>query len=441
MELPSVRRSSVLPKELSLRIWKLRKWVTFLQDHYLAGDAPFWLENQNAGPIHSVREDLRSIGDAIRGEAMPSELVEQLERDLRRVEKHFNNLETHVPFLFRFFWLIWTVPFIAWTLYLAVILKEWAQLARQTVVLSRTLSFAVSLMRYKKATGWIIFRFYVNRVFGASPSLIFYTIASRPRYRYLYSHWEYTAIVAGISCVGLLALSLWHDLWISALSLRSSLRRVRPVPSGPAQTTMMAIRDKLRKDINDLLLLIEDADISDWEKDHYLMVKRDTDRLLRLMDRTLPTANRTQAPRYLKRWKIAPVVLTTLLVALTLGSYFRYPWLMADSAGWGLWVSLRMISDWMRPLVSLDDMFRLFSVTVVGSIAVLPLTISLLVTNGTVLLNVTAMVLLTLSMIFIVNLFSNLIGTFFKSLGKKNWQGSFSCLGNMHHRCLHAMVR
>jgi hypothetical protein len=417
--------SFVCCKTLSQRSWKPRDWITFLQDHHLAGDEPFWQDNKNTGPVHSVREDLGSVRAAIGSDGNFPVLEAEVGQAVSRTERHFTNLETDTAFLFRLFWLMWTLPFIGWTFYLAIILEEWGQLVQQLAILSRTLSFGIALLRYKKGNGWLILKFYEDRVLGGFPSLIFYTITSRPAYRHLHGNWRYTVLVAGISCLGLLLLSFWRDLWINALFLWSKLRPVPPKLTGDARIRLRTARDKLLKDVEDLQKHIENVDIGDRMKDYFLMMKRDADRLLRTIDRFLLMEDAVDPPCYPRRPKVVPVLLTTILVGQCLGAYFRYPWLMAETAGWGLWVELRMVSDWMRAHVSQDDMFRLFSTLVVGAIALLPLTISLLCTKGAVLLSITNRVLLAISLVLLINLFSNLIGTFCKRLGNKNWRKSF----------------
>ena len=92
---------------------------------------------------------------------------------------------------------------------------------------------------------------------------------------------------------------------------------------------------------------------------------------------------------------------------------------MAETAGWGEWNTSRMVFGWIAPYVSLDDMSRLFSNIVAGTIAVLPLNLAILVTHGAVLLSIQNKVLLTVGLILFINLFSNLVGTCCKAVARK----------------------
>lgn len=396
-----------------------RDWITLLQDHYLAGDEPFWQANRDAGPVHSFREDLWSVRAAIGDDGNLPVLEAEVSLAVNRTERHFTNLETDTSFLLRFAWLVWTVPFIGWTLYLAIILEEWGQLLGQLALLSRTLSLGIATLRYKKSTGRIIFKFYEDRVLGGLPSLILYTVASRPIFRHLHGDWRYTVLVGGITGLVLLLLSFWRDLWSGTLFLWSKLRPGPPTLTGHARMRVKTARDKLLKSVSKLQKHIEKADISDRMKDHFLMMKRDADELLRTIDRFLPIKEAADIPHY-PRWpKVAPVVVTAILQAQALGASYRYPWLMAETAGWGLWNTSRMLFGLIAAYVSQDDMSRRFSTIVAGGIALLPLTLAILFTNGAVLLPVVNKVLLAVGLVLFINLFSNLVGAFCKTLAKR----------------------
>ncbi|WP_217577410.1 hypothetical protein [Mesorhizobium sp. GbtcB19] len=433
--------SFVRGETLSTCSWKPRKWITCLQDHYLAGDEPFWQANQNSGPVHAVREALWSVREAINYDETSTELKDELSLDVSRVEQQFANLEADTSALFRLFWLVWVIPFIAWTLYLAIFLEEWGQLIGQSAVLSRTLSLGVAVLRYRKSTGWIIFKFYEDRVLGSLPALIFYTIASRPAYRHLHGDWRYTTLVGCVTCLGLLLLSYWQDLWVGALFLRSKLWLAPPILTRDLRVKLRTARNTLLESVKELQHCIEDADISDRMKDHLLMVKRDADRLLRTIKRILPIEDAAEEPRYPRMPKVPVVVLTAVLQAPILGASYRYPWLMAESAGWGIWNTIRMMFGLIASYVSQGDIARRFSNIVAGGLALLPLTLAILFTNGAVLLPVENRVLLAVGLILIVNAFSNLAGTFCKGLSKRTQcsQGDIGQVGRIQTK-MHSVL-
>jgi hypothetical protein len=340
---------------------KLRRWITFLQDHYLSGDDGFLKDDRNARLIRSFRTALRSVQRQLGNGGDLPVVIAELRQGVIRVERHFINLETDTSFLHRAFWLIWVLPFAAWTIYVAIVLEEWGQLIAQAVVLSRTLSLGVALLRYKKSTGWIIFKFYEDRILGGLISLILYTRTLTPASRHLHGDWRYTVVVGVSTCLMLHLLSFWRDFWIWVLYLRLKMRPAPPPSVGEARTELRGSRDALLESNQALMKHIETADISDRMKDHFLLMKRDTDRLLQTIGRFLPVEDAVNRPHYHRLPKVAPVVFTAIVQAQALGASYRYPWLMAETAGWGIWNLLRMVSGLIAAYVSLDDMGRLFS--------------------------------------------------------------------------------
>lgn len=398
---------------------KYRKWITILQDHYLAGDDPYWRVNQNAGSIEAVRDALEAVRAAIGHDDNSAILREEVGERVGKVERHLDNLGSSTSFWFRFAWLVWALPIIGWTLWLAIILEDWGQLIAQEGVLSRTLSLGIAILRNKRGTASISFKYYEDRLVGDLPSLIFYTIASRPAYRHLHGDWRFTVFVGGITGFVLLLVSFWGALWFSACLLWKKWRRPAPVLTQSARERLRAARDQLSKSVEDLKVDVENADISDRMKDHFLMLRRDADRLLRTIGRFLPSADALVRHRYARLPKVPLSVITVILVGQALGASYRYPWFMAVTAGWGIWQIARMVFDNIRPYTSPDDMARVFSNIVAGTVTLLPLTLAMLFTIGAILEPFANKVLMSVVVILSVNLFSNLVGTLCTAFGRK----------------------
>lgn len=382
----------------TLRAVKWRNWITFLQDHYLSSDALYWQSHKDSGPVHDFRLQLLSAPEAIDNA--------EVRRRSVKTQRHFSNLDNDTSFLFRLCCLIWVLPLAGWSLYVAVILNEWGQFIAQLVVWSRNTSLAAARLRCNHATGWIVFKYYEDRIMGDLPALIFYTIVSNPEYRYLYDDPKSKWIVGSVTGLWLLLISFWDELWFLC---RFSWWRFQSSPASITDEGRAAYKD-FAKQLENFQRHTQSADVSDAMNQQFLMTKRDGSRLLRTMRCFVPRQDVVPTPRY-SIWPKAPIfIIAAALQGQALYACRNTPFFFAITLGWAIWIMARMSWCLIASYVSGDDMSDVFSNIVAGTIVLLPLTVSMALTDNAVLASVANRVLLCVLLVLFVNLFSNLVG-------------------------------
>ena len=389
-----------------LRAVNWRNWITFLQDHYLSNDAPYWHANKDSGAVHDFRQHLVSASAAINDV--------EVRRRSDKTKRHFSNLDNDTSLLFRLCCLIWVLPLAGWCLYVAVILNEWGQFIAQLAVWSRNISLAVARLRYNQATGWIIFKYYEDRIIGDLPALIFYTIVSNPEFRYLYDDPKSKWIVGSVTGLWLLLVSFWDDLWFLGCFLRWRLR------SSPLSTTAegRAAYKGSAEQLEKFQQHIQSAEVSDAMNQHWLMIKRDGSRFLRTMRCFVPHEDVVPTPRY-SIWPKLPIfIITAALQGLALYASRNTPFFFAITLGWAIWIMARISYCQIASFVSGQDTSNVFSNIVAGTIMLLPLTVSMALTDNAVLTPVPNRVLLSAFLVLFVNLFSNLVGNLCKTFAE-----------------------
>jgi hypothetical protein len=390
----------------ALREVKWRNWITFLQDHYLSGDKPYWDANKDSGIIGDYR--MRLAVPLATDNARVRQLVNNTAR-------HFDNLDNETSFLFRLFWLIWVLPLIGWSLYLAIILDDWGQFLAQVAVWSRNKSLAVARLRYKHTNRGIVFKFYEDRVAGDLPTFVFYTIASRPEYQHLLIDPSSKWIVGGITGLWLLLVSFWGDIWFLGCDLvwRWRLSNVVVTEDSRAEYRDFAEHHKRYHEHT------ERADVGDGMNEYFSTARKDGDRAVQALLLIALPEDEMPTPRYSRLLKAPLLIITAGLQAQAIYASRNSTIFFAITLGWAIWIIARISYCVLWPHVSGHDISTTFSNIVAGTITLLPLTLAMLFTNNAVLASIKNRVLLAVGLILLVNLLSNLVGTLCKKFAEK----------------------
>ncbi|RZS76809.1 hypothetical protein EV217_5039 [Phyllobacterium myrsinacearum] len=383
-----------------------RKWITFLQVHYLANDGPWWQTHRNTGPIGEFRQAFSSFNDVVAASPNATMKADLGDANLK-LHHHLNNLDAKKKRIWlRIAWHITIPVIIGWTLWVAITLNEWAQFLSQLAVLTFTLTLAAALVRNDRATNWINFKLWEDRLIGDLPTLLFYTVATqRPG---LHKNYHLVIIVGVITGILLLVVSLTHDLWSQVLLLRSTLRSGQAHLSPDARTNLIRARDVLWEKTDALQTHVEQADISGGFQDGFLLLKKATHHTLATVDCYLPKSDRRPRPRYPWKPKVPAFALTIILQGLTLYAASEQPWFLSYNGGWALWMIVRMALNF-RGYVSQKDVNRLFTSIVAGSAMLMPLTLLLLIGGAAALEPLWVKLVLGLFLIILVTCFSNIL--------------------------------
>jgi len=385
----------------------VRKWITFLKVHYLANDDPWWRANRDAGPVNEFRQAFVSFRNTVNASTNPT-MQADLGSTIAKVQHHFDKLDTKAPLWLRIVWHIPIPVIFGWTLWVASTLDEWAQFLSQLAVLIFTQILAAALVRNPRATNWINFKLWEDRLVGDLPTLVFYTVATKRRS--LHENYHLVIIMGVITGILLLAVSLAHDLWSEVLLLRSSLRSGRVHLSGDARTDLVRARDNLWEKTDALQTHVEQADISSGFQDGFLLLKRSTHHTLATTDCYLPKSDRRERPKYPRKSKFPQFALTAILQGVTLYAASRQPWFLAYNGGWALWMIVRMALNF-RSYVSQKDVNRMLTSIVAGSAMLMPLTIILLAGGPQALEPLWVKLVLGFVLIILVTCFSNILCT------------------------------
>jgi hypothetical protein len=392
-----------------------RKWITFLQVHYLANDDPWWHTNRNTGRVHEFRQAFLLFRNTVNASPYPT-LKADLGDVCAKVQRHLDNLDAKAPIWLRIVWHITIPVIVGWTLWVAITLNEWAQFLSQLAVLIFTQILSAALVRNVRATNLINFKLWEDRLVGDLPTLGFYTVATKRRG--LHKNYRLVIIMGVITGILLLAVSLAHDLWSRVLLFRSSLRSGRVHLPGEARTDLVRARDNLWEKTDALQRHVELADISSGFQDQLLLLKRDTHYLLATTDCYLPVSDRRERPTYPLKPKILPFILTDIIQGLTLYAASGQPWYLSYNGGWALWMIVRMVLNF-RGYVSQKDVNRMFTSIVAGSAMLMPLTLTLLFGGAAVLEPLWVKLVLGFVLTILVTCFSNILCTGCDALSKR----------------------
>jgi hypothetical protein len=390
-----------------LRAVRWRNWITCLQDHYLSGDDPYWQANRDSGPIHQFRQQLQTA-PAVFGDPRVTEFCADAER-------HIGKLDSKTSFRFRFLSFVWSLLITGWALALSILTDDWAQFIAQLMVWSRNDSIAVSRIRYERTSGGIVFKFYEDRVVGDIPAFLLYTIILLPGMRYLLKISSTKWIVGSITGLWLLLVSYIPVLWFFC---RFTVWRLGLFPTGPLEAKKNACKT-FSDSFQAFLDHIENADIGDAMRQHFLRAKKSAERALKIMHCHLHPEDRPSMPRYSSGPKTPLFLIAAGLQAFTLYATRDASLLFPISLGWAIWIIARISVATFNGRVSGDDAAFTFSNIVAGSITLLPLTVSLAIIGEELLKSNLNIVLLSISHVLLANLFSNLVG--FVSLKLAKW--------------------